>query len=550
MSSPTVVRMVLSFYLQNHYYRSLIALEQDSKIRLFSHGNEIDFFYDLITQGKFEDVERLVETVKEKSTLAHSRIVGYIRKERLMEVLDGQVMPEAEDLASALKEIEGLMTREEYEELCRTLGSELEQGKWDVWKGRYLCFQDCLKCLQELYTLSPPDNPPLSLLTALNGLILTPPPKEIIRYSSDSSLDASSPAPDIRQIPVDRRSPRPVQVSDFTGNPGLNTGLMGKIDPTRVVEIAKVVDTQAIRAGIFSPQGDQVAIATKSKSLCLYSLPDSTASVSPSNLDLDLLMQVDNLHQGSIYCIDWSVQGSLIATGSNDRTVQILVMSEEGRTDMRCISGLTGTVRCLCFHPLDQSMLLSSGDGDGVITLWQSETLHSIHNFPGHPGGTPSISSASDGSFLVSGGHDRCMRVWDLRSNKCMQQVNTGIFGDINSVALNCTSKVVVRSAQVLAAAAHSDGVVSVWDLTAGRLFSKHNFHRESCRYVSFSSDSKWLASASFDHSIGLTSIETGDSYRVQEHKGKVVSVHWHPRLPVILSTSADKTARVVRIGS
>ena len=84
MASEDMTRMVLSFFLQQKYYRALIALEQDSKVRLWSYGKEIDFFYDLITEGKFEDVERLVETVKEKSALAHSRIIGHIRKEKFL----------------------------------------------------------------------------------------------------------------------------------------------------------------------------------------------------------------------------------------------------------------------------------------------------------------------------------------------------------------------------------------------------------------------------------------------------------------------------------
>lgn len=38
------------------------------------------------------------------------------------------------------------------------------------------------------------------------------------------------------------------------------------------------------------------------------------------------IYQQKNHHHGSIYCLDWSPKGRLIATGSNDKLVKILVV--------------------------------------------------------------------------------------------------------------------------------------------------------------------------------------------------------------------------------
>lgn len=589
MASEDVTRMVLSFFLQQEYYRALIALEQDSKVRLWSHGKEIDFFYDLITEGKFEDVERLVETVKEKSTLAHSRIIGYIRKEKFMEALEGNVLPEAQDLATALKDIEGLLPRDEYEALCSVLTAEnraqQDSLRWDIWKGRYMCFQDCLKCLQELYTINPPVQKPRSLLTLLNNMSeegafsdRSKPnrqPKESNRYSSDSSLEAVSPATDPRPVLPERRSPRPRDLvpadshfSHIDQEARTPQNLMDRMDPAKVREMARVTDTQVIRAAGFSPDGDWYALGTKSKSMRIYSLREVVEAViegkgGTGTIEQKFSVEIDNLHQGSIYCTDWSRSGAQIATGSNDKTICIFTPPNLDRAlsepmiaravrdspdlHIRTIPNLPGTVRSLCFHSQDDSTLFSSGDGEGEILVWQTETLQLVRRFAGHPGGTVSLAVAGDASFLLSGGQDRYLRMWDLRTCNCIRQINAEIFGDVTCIALNCASP---STLPVLLAAAHSDGVVSVWDLTTAQLFSKHNFHRESCRAVNFSCNAQWLASASFDQSIGLTSLESGESYRIQEHAGKVVSVHWHPKLPLVLSTSTDKTARVFRIGN
>jgi WD40 repeat protein len=65
---------------------------------------------------------------------------------------------------------------------------------------------------------------------------------------------------------------------------------------------------------------------------------------------------------------------------------------------------------------------------------------------------------------------------------------------------------------------------------------------------VSFSVDGKYLASAGFDSQIVITDTSDLDNLspiKTLYHDDKVVSVKWHPFLPLLLSTSADKTARI-----
>ena len=40
---------------------------------------------------------------------------------------------------------------------------------------------------------------------------------------------------------------------------------------------------------------------------------------------LEILFGNENHHNGSLYCLDWSRSQRLIATGSNDRSIKILV---------------------------------------------------------------------------------------------------------------------------------------------------------------------------------------------------------------------------------
>jgi WD40 repeat protein len=67
-------------------------------------------------------------------------------------------------------------------------------------------------------------------------------------------------------------------------------------------------------------------------------------------------------------------------------------------------------------------------------------------------------------------------------------------------------------------------------------------------RGVSYSLDGSFVASAGYDGVINISDTVNLDKVQVVKtlkHDDKVVSVKWHPYLPLLLSTGADKTARI-----
>jgi len=88
-----------------------------------------------------------------------------------------------------------------------------------------------------------------------------------------------------------------------------------------------LVDAQPIRACCFSPKGEYFALGTNSKCLKICSLPNFFPDDDEEESDMQprVLLEQQNHHNGSIYCIDWSRTGRLIATGSNDKHIKLLV---------------------------------------------------------------------------------------------------------------------------------------------------------------------------------------------------------------------------------
>jgi WD40 repeat protein len=61
-----------------------------------------------------------------------------------------------------------------------------------------------------------------------------------------------------------------------------------------------------------------------------------------------------------------------------------------------------------------------------------------------------------------------------------------------------------------LTSVAHSDGMVTLWDMNMRKCVVHYNSHKGECRGVSFSIDGRYLATAGFDSKINI--IDTGDT--------------------------------------
>lgn len=95
--------------------------------------------------------------------------------------------------------------------------------------------------------------------------------------------------------------------------------------------------------------------------------PNERKAIKDGTQKLQVVFENENHHNGSLYCVDWSRFSRLIASGSNDRTIKILVCpdledpyNQEELLVMQ-LNGHQAIVRTVCFNPVDDLMLLSGG---------------------------------------------------------------------------------------------------------------------------------------------------------------------------------------------
>eukprot|EP00794_Sanderia_malayensis_P015995 gene15995-17606_t len=307
--------------------------------------------------------------------------------------------------------------------------------------------------------------------------------------------------------------------------------------------ICKLEDSQAIRAVSFHPDGRLFGVGANSKILRICKIDNFNHPTKNSDnvRQASVVFKRTKYHKGSIYCMAWNPLGDIIATGSNDKTIKIMRFDPDNYVQDGIENDLfihNGTVRELAFMPDKPSMLLSGGAGDGAIQVTDCSTLQTIGTLRGHSGNVMSVY-AGDGDIIASGSTDNTLRLWDLRSHRCIDVI---LVGDSSpaSVALSQDGSFL--------ASGQEDGCILLYDISAGRTMQSFRLHQEDCRSVRFSSDSNYLLTGSYDASISLLHV-TGSlestvpkHYQVACHKDKVIQCRWHPSKYAFLSSSADRT--------
>lgn len=245
---------------------------------------------------------------------------------------------------------------------------------------------------------------------------------------------------------------------------------------------------------------------------------------------LPTLVSLSQYHQGSIYCIDFNSQETMLASGSNDKTVKVLTIENEQQT---VLNGHKGIVRSIQWSR-DNNQLYSAGS-DGCIHLWDINTQTILNTITPHSTGVDCIKY-QDG-LLFSSAKDNRLIAYDPRTASPHMDI---------PMTLPVCNYFSLNNHNTNIAVAHNEGYISIWDQKTHKAIQTLQIHQDDCRTVEYNPDNQFLVTSSFDCTAKVISTHPSPYSLINSidtHSDKVVMAKFHPTKDIILTTSVDNTA-------
>ena len=207
-------------------------------------------------------------------------------------------------------------------------------------------------------------------------------------------------------------------------------------------------------------------------------------------------------HEGAVNAVAFSSNGELLASASNDNTVRL--WDTQTGSAMRKLEGHSDPILAVAFSTSwSDSQILVSASVDKSIRLWNTGTGEETRKLEGHHERINGIAFSPNGKLFASGSHDTTCRLWDMKLGGRPQKVE-GHSGLVSWVVFSPDGQVVVSVSP-------EDKVIRTWNPQTGGELKHFEGHNNGFIDVAFSPDGQTLASTSYDQTMKVWNVRTGN---------------------------------------
>lgn len=222
-----------------------------------------------------------------------------------------------------------------------------------------------------------------------------------------------------------------------------------------------------------------------------------------------------------------SANGRLLAAGREDGSIILWQLTGNALTGPP-LQAHTSAVVGLAFQAGEGNSGLVSGAAgeDSSLVLWDVKSHEPEAQLSGDTRKSIIFESASlayspDGKLLASGDQDGEIRLWDTETFTLKNELSAHLLA-VQSLAFSPNGR--------LLAAGSQDYTISIWDPAGGQLVYHLREHYASVSSLAFSPDGKVLASAGMDGRVILWDVATGQVINaISGMNGAIYSLAFHP---------------------
>jgi cytochrome c len=148
----------------------------------------------------------------------------------------------------------------------------------------------------------------------------------------------------------------------------------------------------------------------------------------------------------------------------------------------------------------------------GAVLIVALITGSAMAQLRGHGGPVRALAVSSDGQRALSGSFDSTAILWSL-NNDAAEQVLRFHDGAVNAVAILGADRI---------ATAGEDRRIAIWSVGSDQPNNILEGHEGPIAALAVSPDGAWLASASWDHTVRLWPLRSGDARVLTGHQDNV----------------------------
>jgi len=181
-----------------------------------------------------------------------------------------------------------------------------------------------------------------------------------------------------------------------------------------------------------------------------------------------------------------------------------------------------------------------SGGSDSTIRIWDVKTEECIKAIDAHSDNISEVTLSSDGKYIASGSLDKTIKIWKYDTGKLIKTIQIQN-SRIISLAFSPNGK------NIASFGSGKEGKkIKIYDIFSGKLIKSLEGHSDIIESITYSPDGRNIASGGYDTMIKIWDSKSGNCLMsLKSHKYAVNSVVFSLDGAKIASGSEDKTIKI-----